>query len=136
MLAERLQQLIAAGSGELRVPKQGHGSWIFRLCPSTRQCGSVHASAMILRISDPDRTGEALDSAKLRERLGLTVRQAQAVAALVKGGTEDMASAELRISKATLHTHVTHAYDCLGVHNRAALVALLASHGFDVTSGG
>lgn len=124
--------MIAAGSGELRVPKRGYGSWIFRLHPSTRQCGSLHADAMIVRIIDPDRMGEALDSTKLRERLGLSVRQAQAVVALVKSGAEDIASADLRISKATLHTHVTRAYDHLGVHTRAALIALLARHGFDV----
>ena len=46
---------------------------------------------------------------------------------------EDLASAALGVSKATLHTHVGRAYGRLGVHDRAALVALLAGHGFQVT---
>jgi DNA-binding CsgD family transcriptional regulator len=87
---------------------------------------------MIVRMIDPDRRGQPLDSAKLSRRLGLSARQAEAVAALVKGGSEESASAALHVTKATLHTHLGRVYDHLGVHNRAALVALLARHGFDV----
>jgi Bacterial regulatory proteins, luxR family len=52
-----------------------------------------------------------------------------------KGGSEESASAVLGVSKATLHTHLGRVYEHLGVHNRAALVALLARHGFDVAPG-
>jgi hypothetical protein len=52
----------------------------------------------------------------------------------VKGGSES-ASAALHVSKATLHTHLSRVYEHLSVHNRAALVALLARHGFDVAPG-
>ena len=76
---------------------------------------------------DPDPRGQPLDAAKLSPRLGLTVRQAEAVAALVKGGSEESAAAGLGVSKATLHTHLSRVYEHLGVHNRAALVALLAA---------
>ncbi len=135
VFAERLERMIAASRGEMRAPKQGHGHWIIQLHPSARRLGPVEADCMIIRIIDPDRRGQPLDAAKLGRRLGLTARQAQAVAALVKSGTEESASAALRISKATLHTHISRAYGRLGVHNRAELVALLASHGFDVALG-
>jgi DNA-binding NarL/FixJ family response regulator len=120
----------------MRVPKPGNGAWIIQLHASTRQSDGGVDGHLVLRIVHPGRRGEPLDAATLSERLGLSSRQAQAVAALVKNGAEDSASAELRISKATLHTHVTRAYDHLGVHSRAALVALLARHGFDLTPGG
>ncbi len=48
----------------------------------------------------------------------------------MKCGAEDAAAA-LGVSKATLHTHVSRACAHLGVRNRAALVTLLARHGFD-----
>ena len=121
--SERLERLLLAARGELRAPKQGHGLWIIQLQPSTRRFGPVEGDFVIIRVIDPDRRGQPLDPAKLSRRLGLTSRQAEAVAALVKGGSEESASAELHVSKATLHTHLGRVYDHLGVHNRAALVA-------------
>ena len=109
--------------------------WIVQLQPSTRRFGPVEGDFVISRVIDPDRRGQPLDPAKLSRRLGLTSRQAEAVAALVKGGSEESASATLGVSKATLHTHLSRVYDHLGVHSRAALVALLARHGFDVATG-
>jgi DNA-binding CsgD family transcriptional regulator len=133
--AERLERLLLAERGELRAPKPGHGSWIIQLHMSTGRFGPVEGGLMIVRVLDPDRRGQPLDPSKLSRRLGLTARQAEAVAALVKSGSEQSAAAALRVSKATLHTHLSHVYDHLGVHNRAALVALLARHGFDVSPG-
>jgi DNA-binding CsgD family transcriptional regulator len=133
--SERLERLLLAARGELRAPKQGQGSWIIQLQPSTRRFGPVEGDFVIIRVIDPDRRGQPLDAAKLSRRLGLTARQSEAVAALVKGGSEESASATLGVSKATLHTHLGRVYDHLGVHNRTALVALLARHGFDVTPG-
>jgi DNA-binding CsgD family transcriptional regulator/GAF domain-containing protein len=133
--AERLERLLLAARGELRAPKPGHGSWIIQLHMGTGRFGPVEGGLMIVRVLDPDRRGQPLDPSKLSRRLGLTARQAEAVAALVKGGSEESASAALHVSKATLHTHLGRVYDHLGVHNRAALVALLARHGFDVAPG-
>jgi DNA-binding CsgD family transcriptional regulator len=133
--SERLERLLLAARGELRAPKPGRGSWIIQLHLSTRRFGPVQGDFLIVRVIDPDRRGQPLDAAKLSRRFGLTIRQAEAVAALVKGGSEESASAELHVSKATLHTHLSRVYNHLGVHNRAALVALLARHGFDIAPG-
>jgi len=133
--SERLERLLLAAHGELRAPKPGHGSWIIQLHASTRRFGPVEGEFLIVRVIDPDRRGQPLDAAKLSRRLGLTARQAEAVAALVKGGSEESAAAALHVSKATLHTHLSRVYDHLGIHNRAGLVALLARHGFDVAPG-
>jgi DNA-binding CsgD family transcriptional regulator len=132
---ERLERLLLEARGELRAPKPGRGSWIIQLHLSARRCGPVEGDFLIIRVIDPDRGGRPLDATKLSGRFGLTARQAEAVAALVKGGSEESASAALHVTKATLHTHLSRVYDHLGVHNRAALVALLARHGFDVTPG-
>jgi DNA-binding CsgD family transcriptional regulator/GAF domain-containing protein len=133
--AERLERLLLAARGELRAPKPGRASWIIQLHLSTRRFGPVEGDFLIVRVIDPDRRGQPLDAAKLSRRLGLTPRQSEAVAALVKGGSEESASTTLGVSKATLHTHLSRVYDHLSVHNRAALVALLARHGFDVAPG-
>jgi DNA-binding CsgD family transcriptional regulator len=131
----RLERLLLAARGELRAPKPGRGSWIIQLHRSTRGFGPVEGDFMIVRVIDPDRRGQPLDGAKLSRRLGLTPRQAEAVAALVKSGSEQSGSAALGVSKATLHTHLSRVYEHLGAHNRAGLVALLARHGFDVAPG-
>jgi DNA-binding CsgD family transcriptional regulator len=135
VFADRLERMIAAARGEIRVPKPALGYWIIQLHPSTRRFGPVEADYMIIRVIDADRKGQPLDAARLGRRLGLTAGQAQAVAALMKSGAEESAAAALRISKATLHTHISRAYGHLGVHNRAELIALLARQGFDVAPG-
>lgn len=127
---ERLWRMIGDGRGGMRVPRPGHRPWTFQIHSGTRKIGGVETDSIVVRISDSNR--EPLDAAKLGERLGLSGRQAQAVEALVKYGGEDLASARLGISKATLHTYVRRVYDHLGVHSRSALIALLASQGFDV----
>jgi hypothetical protein len=43
---------------------------------------------MVVRVIDPDRRGQPLDAAKLSRRLGLTARQAEAIAVLVNSGSE------------------------------------------------
>ena len=127
---ERLWRLIGEGRGGMRIPRPGRGPWTLQILAAMRKTGNVQTESIIIRIADPHR--EPLHAAKLGERLGLSGRQAQAVEALVKYGAEDLASARLGISKATLHTYVRRVYDHLGVHNRAALISLLASQGFDV----
>ena len=132
---ERLYRMMAAGHGEFRLPNHARGSWIVRLHQGAQRFGPVDGDCMIVRILDPDRRHEPLDAVRLSGRLGITRRQAQAVAALLQSRTEDGASARLGVTKATLHTHLSRVYAHLGVHNRAELVALLAGHGFEVSLG-
>ena len=134
-LTERMQRMIGAARGEFRLPKQDSGSWTLDIRSGPACSGAVSLDAVIVRFIDPDCRREPLDARKLSLRLGLSARQAQAVSALMKDGTEDLASAKLGVSKATLHTYVNRVYARFGIHNRIALVALLASHGFDVTMG-
>jgi GAF domain-containing protein len=105
--AERLERLLLAARGELRAPKPGHGSWIIQLHASTRRFDPVEGDFMVVRVIDPDRRGQPLDAAKLSRRLGLTARQAEAIAVLVNSGSEERAAAALHVSKATLHTHLS-----------------------------
>ena len=134
-LTERMQRMIGAARGEFRLPKQDFGSWMVEIQAGPGCPGPVEPDTIIVRIIDPDRRREPVDARRLSQRLGLSTRQAQAISALLKDGTEDLACAKLGVSKATLHIYVTRVYARFGIHNRAALVALLAHHGFDVTLG-
>ncbi len=58
--------------------------------------------------------------AVLAERLPITPREAEVLAALVAGHTNDGIAHELGISRHTVVRHVEHIYAKLGVHNRAA----------------
>ena len=69
--------------------------------------------------------------AKLRDRLGFTRRQSEAIAELANGATEKEAAERLGLGAPTLHTHIRRAYDRLDLRSRAELLALLARHGFE-----
>lgn len=131
-LTEKLHRLILAGRGEIWLQKPDQGAWIIQVRCAAAASGDRHARGAIVRVLDQGRKGDELDAAMLAERLGLSARQAQSIVALVKCGREDVAAAQLGISKTTLHTHVLRAYDHLGVRRRAGLIALLAGQGFDV----
>jgi hypothetical protein len=66
--------------------KPAAGAWIIHLHASTRQSGASGDGHLVLRIADPDRRGEPLDPARPSQRLSLSPRKAQAIAALVKNG--------------------------------------------------
>lgn len=57
------------------------------------------------------------------ERLGLTRREAQILAMLMRGRSTASVAAELSISPRTLHKHAERIHQKLGVHTRAAAVA-------------
>ena len=91
---------------------------------------------MTVRITDPSGQRERPTPARLRNRLGLTRRQSEAIASLASGATEKQAAETLGVSAPTLHTHIRRAYDKLDLRNRTQLLALLARHGFDTAQGG
>ncbi len=95
-LTERMQRMIGAARGEFRVPKQDLGSWTLEIHSGPGRSGAVGPGPVIVRIIDSDRRREPLDARKLSQRLGLSARQAQAVSALLKDGTEDLACAQAR----------------------------------------
>jgi len=59
-------------------------------------------------------------TAELAARLPITAREAEVLAALVAGHTNDGIAHELGISRHTVVRHLEHIYAKLGVHNRAA----------------
>ena len=91
---ERLERLLLEARGELRRRSRVADPGSFS-STSARGGGPVEGDFLIIRVIDPDRGGRPLDATKLSGRFGLTVRQAEAVAALVKGGSEESASAAL-----------------------------------------
>jgi len=123
---------MAAGrhSGELRLSGPGSKGLIVQLhaCAHGFAMGT---GAMTVRIIDPSGRGERPTPARLRARLGLTQRQAEAIVELAGGATEKDAAERLGLGMLTLHTHVRRAYDRLDLRSRAELVSLLARHGFE-----
>ena len=115
--------------GEIRLA--GPGALILRLHPCAEPLGLAGAGCLTVRIIDPHRQRERPTPARLRARLGLTRRQAEAVAALANGATEKEAAEALGLGAPTLHTHVRRAYEKLYLRSRADLAALLARHGFE-----
>ena len=109
-----------------------HGSF-----SSTRARGGLARSGRLPdRSSDrPRPAGTAARPGETQPALGPDRPPGRGGRRAGESGSEESASAELHVSKATLHTHLSRVYDHLGVHNRAALVALLARHGFDVPPG-
>ncbi len=92
-LTEGMYRMLGAARGEFRVPKQDFGSWTLGIHSSPGHASPVGPDTVIVRILDPDRKREPLDARKLSQRLGLSARQAQAVSALLKDGTEELACA-------------------------------------------
>lgn len=58
----------------------------------------------------------------LADRFGLTARESEVLALLVRGRNEPFISEALFISPSTTHSHVTHIYAKLGVHSRQELL--------------
>jgi DNA-binding CsgD family transcriptional regulator len=72
---------------------------------------------------------DPLSPARLKA-LGLTEREAEVMKLVVDGRSADEVAQELVISVHTARNHIAHAYEKLGVRNRAAAVAaLLRSNG-------
>jgi DNA-binding CsgD family transcriptional regulator len=65
---------------------------------------------------------DPLATARLRS-LGLTDREAEVMRLVVEGRSADAIAHELTISVHTARNHIAHAYEKLGVRNRAAAVA-------------
>jgi DNA-binding CsgD family transcriptional regulator len=66
--------------------------------------------------------GDPLSTARL-EKLGLTEREAEVMRLVVDGRSASQVAEELVISVHTARNHIAHAYEKLGVRNRAAAVA-------------
>ena len=83
----------------------------------------------MVRVKDPD--GRRVPTpALLRELLGLTLGEARAVLVIASTESQDQAAERLGVAKTTLRTHLHHAYQKLGIHNRAELMRLFASYNF------
>ncbi len=126
---------MAAGArgGELRLSGARTAGVILQLHPCANGFGDARAGAMSVRIIDPNGERERATPARLRDRLGLSRRQSEAIAALAAGETESEAAQTLSLAEPTLHTHVRRAYDRLHLRSRAELMALLARAGFETS---
>jgi DNA-binding CsgD family transcriptional regulator len=79
-----------------------------------------HLRAARARIASRPRGDEQPSAAALADRLPVTPREAEVLARLAAGRTNDGIAADLRISRHTVSRHVEHLYAKLGVHTRVA----------------
>jgi DNA-binding CsgD family transcriptional regulator len=89
----------------------------------------VPGTAVVARIKDPDRD-RSPTPALLRRLLGLTLGEARAVLAVSRTKDQKAAARSSGVARTTLRTQLHHAYEKLGLHDRADLLRLLASYGF------
>ena len=131
---QSLAAMIAgARGGELRLSGGESRGFVIRVQPCPKGAGG-DIGVMIIRIIDLDRKGALPTAARVRERLGLSLRQSEVIAALARGGTEATVAQQLGIKESTVHEHIRRAYDKLELGSRAELIALLAKLNFDMTS--
>jgi DNA-binding CsgD family transcriptional regulator len=124
----------AARGGELRLSCGPSGRYVIRVVPCLKGAGGSDVGITIIRIIDLNRKGEPPTAARVRERLGLSLRQSEVISALASGGTEATVAQKLGIKESTVHEHIRRAYDKLELGSRAELIALLARLNFDITS--
>ena len=133
--ADQLLTAMVSGArgGELRLSGGESGRFVIRVDPCMKGAGGSDTAVMIIRIVDLNRKGEPPTAARLRERLGLSVRQSEVISELASGGTEATVAQKLRIKESTVHEHIRRVYDKLELGSRAELIALLARVNFDIT---
>jgi DNA-binding CsgD family transcriptional regulator len=119
--------------GELRPTGPALPGVTIQIHPCVEALGGAWAAYRTIRITDLNRERELPTPARLRDRLGLTSRQAEVAAELARGVTEAEAAAKLSLGAPTLHTHVRRIYEKLDLRSRAELMALLARQGFHAT---
>jgi GAF domain-containing protein/DNA-binding CsgD family transcriptional regulator len=86
-------------------------------------------TAIVARIKDPDRD-RLPTPVLLRRMFGLTLGEARAVLAVCCAQSQDAAARHAGVARTTLRTQLHHAYEKLGLHDRADLLRLLVSYGF------
>jgi len=78
----------------------------------------------------PALTSQALEALTRRvTHPELTVREVEVLRVIAGGGTNKTAAGQLFVSEATVKTHLLHAYDKLGVSDRAAAVRIAFERG-------
>ncbi len=89
----------------------------------------VGSAIVMVRIEDPGY--RRLPTAELlRKLLEVTLGEAKVMLAVARTDSQEEAAAQLRVAKTTVRTQLHHAYQKLGIHDRAELLRLLAMYGF------
>jgi DNA-binding CsgD family transcriptional regulator len=92
----------------------------------------VGSAALMVRIEDPD-PPRLPTPELLRKLLDVTLGEAKVMLAVASTDTQEQAAAQLGVAKTTVRTQLHHAYQKLGIHDRAELLRLLAIYGFRPT---
>ena len=107
----------------------GATGYLLKDAPREELFRAVVAAARGETVLSPSVATQLLGRMRNPQTATLTPRELE-ILRLVAGGASNRAAAEeLFISEATIKTHLLHAYDKLGVHDRAAAVATAYERG-------
>jgi DNA-binding CsgD family transcriptional regulator len=91
--------------------------------------GLLPSTALVVRIKHPERD-RSPTPAVLQRLLGLTLGEARAVLAVCQTQSQELAARRVGVARTTLRTQLRHAYQKLGLQDRADLLRLLGRYGF------
>ena len=106
----------------------GRGPLLLTVLPSSRLgMAPLDASAprVVIFVDELDQPA-AIDRAAIADIFDLTPRESEVATRLAGGSDLTTISGALRMSYSTVRTHLLHVFEKTGVHNQAALVALLS----------
>jgi DNA-binding CsgD family transcriptional regulator len=106
----------------------GRGPLLLTVLPiSQLGVASLGASAprVVIFVDELDEPA-AIDRAAIADIFDLTPRESEVATRLTGGSALTTISGALRMSYSTVRTHLLHVFEKTGVHNQAALVALLS----------
>jgi len=122
---------VAPADGWVVVPRDDRRALLVQVttCRGAELRSLIPGAVLMVRVKDPD--GQRVPTpALLRELLGLTLGEAKAILAVARMESQDQAAESLGVAKTTLRTHLHHAYQKLGIHNRAELMRVFAAYNF------
>lgn len=113
----------------LRAVEAGATGYLLKDTPPEELFRAVRATAGGESILSPSVATRLVGRARGRESQALTAREIDVLALVAKGTINKIIAKELRISEATVKTHLLHIFAKLGVDDRTAAVTVAVGRG-------
>ncbi|MGB5757816.1 MAG: response regulator transcription factor [Acidimicrobiales bacterium] len=107
----------------VRAIEAGATGYLLKDAPSENLIDAVRRAAAGETVLAPPVAKRLVDRVRDPQAGALSLREIEVLRGVASGSTNAAIAAQLRISRATVKTHLLHIYDKLGVSDRAAAVA-------------
>ena len=107
----------------VRAIEAGATGYLLKDAPSENLIDAVRRAAAGETVLAPPVAKRLVDRVRDPQAGALSLREIEVLRGVASGNTNAAIAAQLRISRATVKTHLLHIYDKLGVSDRAAAVA-------------